>query len=186
MKCFLLGRAGARVNLHGALGAAERHVDNRALVGHQRGERHHFVLVHVRAEADAALGRHLVMTVLDAPRPDHVDRAVKLPHRELEAVDAVGELDLIQEARRMCGERGGCVEVAVDVVEQAVRVYGHGQARSWQMRVAALRAPSRDGLREPRLAGLPSRSSPQASEGWRARRDLNPRPTGSKPAALSS
>ena len=65
-----------RVDLDAALGAAERSVDHRALVGHQRGERHHLVLVDVEAVADAALGGQLVVAVLRAPGVDHLDLAV--------------------------------------------------------------------------------------------------------------
>ena len=133
MKCFLhqlvgvapgdalelVARVAAAVDLDAALGAAERHVDDGALVGHQRGERHHLVLVDVGAVADAALGRQLVLAVLGAPGVDDLDRAVVAPHREAEAVDAVAGLDLVEQHRLVLGERGRPVEVVVDLLEEA-------------------------------------------------------------------
>jgi hypothetical protein len=123
----LLDAVGTRVDLHGALGAAERHVDDRAFVGHQRGERHHLVFIDGFAVANTALGRHLVMAMLDAPCPHDVNTAVRHAHGKLEPVDAVGQLDLVQEPRRVRGECRRGIEVAMDVVEQAVGMDRHDQ-----------------------------------------------------------
>jgi len=81
----LVRRVGRRVYLDRALGAAERHVDDGALEGHERGQRHHLVLVHLGAVADAALERESMVTVLRTPRAYHLEGAVGEPHREVEA-----------------------------------------------------------------------------------------------------
>ena len=78
----LLDRVFLRIDLHRALGAAVRQIDDRALVGHQRGEPLDLFLVDERRVANAALGRQLVMAVLDAPRVDALERAVRTAERE--------------------------------------------------------------------------------------------------------
>ncbi len=107
-----------RIDLDAALGAAVRHVHDRALVGHERRQGHHLLLVHVRRVADAALGRQLVMAVLDAPAVDDLDRAVGAPEREVEAVDAVAAANLCQQAFGVVGEAGGVVEVSGHLIEE--------------------------------------------------------------------
>ena len=72
----------ARIDADAALGAAERHVDDGALVGHERGQRHHFFFVDLGRVADAALDRRLVMAVLDPPGANDLDVAVVAPQRE--------------------------------------------------------------------------------------------------------
>ena len=76
----LLNRVARGIDLHRPFRAAERHVDERALVRHQGGQRLHFRFVHLRAEANAAFGGQLVMAVLRAPRVHHFDGAVGEPH----------------------------------------------------------------------------------------------------------
>ena len=59
-----------------ALGAAEREVDHRALPGHPRRERLHFVERDVQVEPDAALGRPARRVVEHAVAGEHLDLAV--------------------------------------------------------------------------------------------------------------
>ena len=119
-----------RIDLHGALRAAERHVHQRALVGHQRGQRLHFGFIHVRAEADAAFGGQLVMAVLGAPGVDHFNRPVRKPHRERERVDRVAHADLIEEAFGVLAEDGRVIEIRVDVVFKIAPFRGLGTRQS--------------------------------------------------------
>ena len=114
----LLHRVLLGVDADAALGAAERHVDDRAFVGHERCERLDLVLVDCRRVADAALHGHAVMTVLGAPGGDDLVAAVA-PDRELDGVDRVADLDLVEEALRIVGERSCLVEVQVDRLEEA-------------------------------------------------------------------
>ena len=114
-----------RLDLDAALGAAERHVDDRALVGHERGERHHLVLVHLGAVADAALGRQLVVAVLGAPGVDHLDGAVLAAQRKVEPIDAIAAANLIEQSLGILGEPGRFVERSIDFFEE-IRLSGHG------------------------------------------------------------
>src|SRR5690606_2230902 len=100
-------------------GATERHVDDRALVGHQRRQRLDLVLVYAKAEADAALGGEVVMAVLGAPGVDDLDRSVVPPDRKRDLVDVVARLDDRQKLRIVAGERRRAVEVLVDLLEKA-------------------------------------------------------------------
>ena len=70
----------------------------------------------MRAEADAAFGGQLVMTVLGAPGVDDFNRSVGKPHRERERVDGVAHTDLVQEAFGVLAEHGRVIEIGVDVV----------------------------------------------------------------------
>jgi len=106
-------------DLDPALGAAEGDIDDRALVGHERGQRLDLVLVHHRRIADAALGRQLVLAVLRAPGLHHLDRSVVPFERESEVDDAVDRLDLLQDAARVVGQRCGAIEVGVYLLEEA-------------------------------------------------------------------
>ena len=143
----LVERQLARVHLDRALGAAKRHVDDRALPGHQRRQRHHLVLVDVGAVADAAFHRQLVMAVLGAPRLHDGDRAVVVPQRKLEPVQAVACLDLIEQSLRKGGEDGRAVEAAIDVVEKTSGA-GHRYSCS---RVHAFTGSRRYGETSPKL-----------------------------------
>ena len=144
----LLDRVVLGLDLDAALGAAVGHVDDRALVGHERGQRHHLFLVHVGGEADAALGRQLVMAVLDAPAVDDFDCAAGTPQREVEAVDAVAAANLRQQPLGVVGEPRGVVEVAVDLVEKRLSRGGHRRA----LRFQGYRVPELVPLRVPRSA----------------------------------
>ena len=133
----------SRVHLHGALGPAKRHVDDRALPRHQRRQRHHLVFVDVGAVADAAFHRHLVVAVLGAPRLHDGDRSVVVLQGELEAVEAVASLDLVEQALGEGRERGRAIEAAIDVVEKARRTAHGGSVPT--CRSAALEWPRRPG-----------------------------------------
>jgi hypothetical protein len=114
----LVDRVRRRFDPDAALGAAVRHVDDGALVGHERGERHDLFLVHVGREADAPLRGQLVMAVLHAPAMDDLDGAGGAPQREVEAVDAVAAPDLCQQPLGILREPRGVVEVAGHLVEE--------------------------------------------------------------------
>ena len=60
--------------------------------------------------------------------------------------------------------------------------FGSGGQRSIQLSYGRVRRYAFAKLAWAKLTPL----RPNVSEGWRARRDLNPRPTGSKPGALSN
>ena len=121
----LVERIILRLDLDAALRAAKRHVDDRALVGHQCGQRHDLFFVHLGAVTDAALDRHLVVAVLDAPRVDHFDLAAGAAQREVEAIDAVADANLLEQAARVVGELRGFAEVLGDLIEE-VRLSAHG------------------------------------------------------------
>src|SRR5690606_8794970 len=101
-----------------ALRSAEGHIDERALVRHDGREGDDLVLVDVHGVAHAALARQLVFAVLGPPAVDDLDRAVVPAEREAHVVDGVAGLDLLQETRRVRGQCGGLVEVAVDLLEE--------------------------------------------------------------------
>ncbi len=103
---------GEGIDLNGAFRAAERHIDNRAFVGHECGKRAHLVGCDVRAVADASLDRVFVVAVLRAPGFDHLDAAVVELHWEVEVGNRVDGLDLIQEPLWKAGEHGGPVEIS--------------------------------------------------------------------------
>src|SRR4029450_2712663 len=84
----------ARIDLHGALGAPERDVDDGALVGHRRGKRLDLGLIRIQAETNAALGRQLMVAVLSPPGANDFDVSVGIPHRELEGMDALARVYL--------------------------------------------------------------------------------------------
>ena len=103
----------ARVDPQAPLGAAERHLDQRALVGHQRRQRLHLVLVDVRGVADAALDRLHVLGMHAAVAGEGVDRASE-PHAEAHHVGRVADPDLLLEPGREIHEPHGPVEHEVD------------------------------------------------------------------------
>ncbi len=118
----LLGGVRARLHLHAALRAAERHVDDRALVGHQRGQGHDLVLVDHAAVADAALERLAVVAVLGAPGLEHLVLLAEL-HRELHVVDVAAGLDLIEQSGGELDVPGRRVELRGDDVVE-IEVFG--------------------------------------------------------------
>jgi hypothetical protein len=120
------------VDLDSPLGAAEGGVDDGALVGHQRGEGHHLVLVDVEAVADPPLGGELVVAVLGPPGVDHLHLAVLPLQGEGEVVDAVTVLDGVQEPTGVVGERGGALEIPVHLLEKA-DVVGHANGFPFQV-----------------------------------------------------
>ena len=89
-----------RFELHAALRAAEGDIHQRALVGHQRGQRLHLVLVDAGGVADAALGRQQMRTVRGAPAAEDVEHAVVEPHREVQLQHRIARLDLLRQAGR--------------------------------------------------------------------------------------
>ena len=64
-----------RIANHAALAAAERQLRDRALPGHPRRQRRHFIERHVGVIADAALGRAERDVVLHAIAGEHLDLA---------------------------------------------------------------------------------------------------------------
>ncbi len=109
----LADRVGLGIDPDAAFGAAERHVHQRALVGHQRRERLYLVGVHRQGVPDAALGRELVMAVLRAPRVDHLDRAVVALDGEAGVEEVLAGLDVGEERRVVMGEAGRAIEAAL-------------------------------------------------------------------------
>ena len=169
----LLGRVARRVDLDGALGAPVRDVDDRALVGHQRRQRHDLVLVHLGAVADAALDREPVVAVLGAPGTDHRERPVALADREVEAVDAVAALDLVEQAGRLGAQGGRAIEVAGDVREESS--CRHGQRQLSQVRRAAASHPQ-GAHGAPRRERRGAKGSPQVDAGGLGRSPIWRRP----------
>ena len=129
----LVDRVAAGIDLHPSLGTAERHVDDRALVGHQCRERRDLVLVDRHRIAQAALGGQTVLAVLGAPRVHDLDRTIVALDGEGEVDQAVDVFDLVEQSGRLVNEGRGLVEVADDLVEEAQRL-GHGDLPSSRSR----------------------------------------------------
>ena len=72
------------IDAHARLAAAKRHVDTRALVGHERGQGLHLVPVDVGGEPDSALAGRPVVRVLRPVPHDHLVAAVILLHGEVD------------------------------------------------------------------------------------------------------
>ena len=49
------------------LGPAKRNIDQGAFIRHERRQRLHLILIHLRGKSDAALGREFVVTVNRPP-----------------------------------------------------------------------------------------------------------------------
>ena len=105
-------RAGAGRDLDPTLGTTERDVHDGALVGHERGERHHLAFVNPRAETDATFGRHAVVAVLHAIRLDDRQLSFVVEDWIAHLVHAVALLDLLQEGGRKVGVSSGPVKEA--------------------------------------------------------------------------
>jgi len=108
----------ASVDHEAALAAAEGHVYDGALVGHERRECHHLLFVDAHGVADAALDGQLVVTVLGAVGLDDLDAAVVALDGELRVVGAVAHPDLIQQALRVARVRRRLVEHVLDLFEK--------------------------------------------------------------------
>ena len=107
------------INLDRPLGAPEWHVDDGALVGHERGQRHDFVFVDRWAVSNAALDRQLVVAVLGAPSPHNVDSTVGMANGKIEAIEAVTPFDVAEKIRRIVARGGGLIEVPSNVGPEA-------------------------------------------------------------------
>ena len=123
----------ARVDAEPALGAAERHLDEAALVGHQRRQRLDLVLVHAHREADAALDRLHMLGMHAAVAGEGVDRAAQ-PDPEAHGVGRVADADLLLEARGEVHQPDRPVEHQVD---------GFAKARLAKRRVHGFLLPVR-------------------------------------------
>ena len=86
----------ARVDPEPALRAAERHFNQRALVGHQRGKRFDLVLMHAGREADTALDGFHVFGMNGAVAGEGVDRATQA-NAETHGVGRIAHPDLFLE-----------------------------------------------------------------------------------------
>ncbi len=81
-----------------ALGAAERHVDERAFEGHERGERLHLLLVDDGRVADAALDGQPVLAVHRAPAAERPVTAAQ-SHGEAQLDDGLAFADGLHKVR---------------------------------------------------------------------------------------
>ncbi len=119
------GRIVFSIDADAALGPAERHVDHRALVTHQRRESHDLVLADIGAETDAALGGHFVVAMLGPPGMNDLDAAVVAPQGKRHVIDAVAGANLGQQRRIMHGKRRGLVEIVIHLIEETDFLRGH-------------------------------------------------------------
>ncbi len=103
----------ARVDAEPALRAAERRLDQRAFVGHQRRQRLDLVLVDAHRIADAALDRLLMFGMHRAIAGEGVDVAAQ-PHPETHCIGRVADPDLLFQPRGQVHHRHGAVEHQID------------------------------------------------------------------------
>ncbi len=108
----------ARIDPEPALRAAERHLDQAALVGHQRRQRLDLVLVHGHREADAALDRLHMLRMHAAIPGEGVDRPAQ-PHPEAHGVGRVADPDLLLQSRREVHQPNGPIEHQIDGLAKA-------------------------------------------------------------------
>ena len=118
-------RVGPGIEPDAALGPAERDVHQRALVGHERGERLHLLGVHGVGVADAALAGELVVAVLRPPRVHDLDAAVVALDGEAGVEEVLARLDVGEEGGIVRRECGRAIERSIHLVEKA-RTDGHG------------------------------------------------------------
>ena len=97
---------GAGVDAQPPLGAAEGHLDQRAFVGHQRGQRLDLVLGHVQRIADAALDRLHVFGVDRAIAGKGMDLPAQ-PYAETHRIGRIADPDLFLQARLKVHQAGG-------------------------------------------------------------------------------
>ena len=102
-----------------ALGAAERHVHQGALVRHERGQRLHLFGVHGLRVPDAALARQLVVAVLRPPGVHHLDLAVVAFDGKAGVEEVLAGLDVDEERGIVPRESGRAVERVVHLLEKA-------------------------------------------------------------------
>ncbi len=108
----------ARIDAEAALGAAERHLDQGALVGHQRGQRLDLVLVDAHREADAALDWLHVLGMHAAVAGESMDCAAQ-PHAEAHGIGGVADADLLLETGGKVHQPHRAVEHEVDGFAEA-------------------------------------------------------------------
>ena len=121
----LIRRVRLRIEADAPLGTTERNVHQRALVGHEGGERLHFLVVHRLGVPDAALAGELVMAVLRPPGVHHLDSAVVALDGEAGVKEVLACLDVGEQGRIVGGESGRAVERPVHLIEEA-GADGHG------------------------------------------------------------
>ena len=100
-----------------------------ALVGHERGEGHDLVLRHAERVANASLGREPMMAVLGAVTLHDQNLPVVPPNWKPDSIDRIARANLAEDVRLDVGVTRSCVEVLVDVVEEAGR-RGHEEEHS--------------------------------------------------------
>ena len=129
--------AGAGVDFYAAFGPAERHVDQRTLKGHERGQGLHLVLVHVNAVANAAFAGQLVVAVLHPDTLEYLNFPLNL-HRKINLVDAVADLNLGQNAGVQLGETSGLVVELQHAVVEILSLYwlAHADEIRWRCPLA--------------------------------------------------
>jgi hypothetical protein len=84
------------INLNATLGTTEGNICDGELEGHQRGERHDFLQVHVGRITGSALDRKLVMLVLGTVANDALDGAVVSADGNRETNDIVTGADQLE------------------------------------------------------------------------------------------
>ena len=176
-----------RLDLERALGPAERHVHQRALERHQRGERLDLVGIGVGREADAALDRFQVLAVHRAPADEAVHAPAKA-HAEPDGVGRVALDDALGEPFRQLQEAEGVAEVLVDALEEGGSDGAHGFSRDGRCRMAGLRcgaatAPA-SGAKRGGPPGVEGRRPAQAGQSLATRRARTRRPGGRQPSRL--
>src|SRR5205823_13334846 len=102
---------------HGALCAAERHVDERAFVRHESSECRDLVFVNLRCESNPAFCWKTMHAVLRAPSIDYFDCSVISLQWKLHSIDGIAGFDLRQKPRCKVEICRGFVEVFVDLRE---------------------------------------------------------------------
>src|SRR5213593_650695 len=87
-----------RIKTQAALGPAEWHVDDCALVSHERRQRHDLVLIHEFTVTNSAFDRLLMLAVLGAPALEYFVFVAAEPDGELKVVDVVAGFDLAEKS----------------------------------------------------------------------------------------